>query len=386
MRYSVLSQATLLVIGLIVPIGVPAVMGLDYYGRFVALTASAFLIQRLADFPAETLIFEGDRRRLLLRSAALQSTFMAMAAVVSSWTSVRIELLFLMGLQCSSVAFSLVLSCRSDRLTLAYLATFLAAYLAALLYALGSGSSLAWAIAVPNFLALLWIPWALRAPMLVDAAAAPGQGRRLHIPVLDVALRVAAGSFVAFATLGLAVIATTDRAVDTAQIRLLGTALGFSAFLLPWPMKSLVGILQAAQLPALLRLLRYLRGTQWLALVLIGLAIGVPATSRLALCAGLSLVFLNYLVVERWNIAQGSMAGLARIALLATVAALAAFKLISTSADPVARASVSILTGCALYAVLSWKALPTQSAGRTLAAELSWVSIACAAALVWSQR
>lgn len=360
-------------------------MGLDYYGQFVAVTASAFLIQRLADFPSETLIFLGDKQQLLMRSGALQACFFVIAAGVSTFSSYQIDLVFLLGLQCSSVAFALVLSSRSDRLTFIYLSSFFMAYVAALVLALSAGKSLAFAISIPNYLALIWIPVVLRLPTLasinINDNCCPPSDR-----IADILMRVAAGSFVAFSTIGLASMATSDRSTDTAQIRLLGTALGFAAFLLPWPLKSLVGILQTANPQTIAHLRQYLRGTRFLAVLLIAASLPQQSASKYLACAGVSLLFVNFLVIERWNVAHGRLSNLARIALLATATAFASFKLLPADSDPISRSSIAILGGTAVYAALSCRSGPSVGISRQVAAETSWLSLAGALALFGSQR
>lgn len=387
MRLALLSQVVLLLIGLIVPIGVPAAMGLEYYGHFVAATASAFLVQRLADFPSETLIFAGTPRSLLLRAAALQAVFLAIAAVALAVADARIDLFFLLGLQISSVAFAMVLSCRSERLTLAYLSAFLAAYLMALVVAITSGWPLVNAISVPNYLAGLWIPVVLRLGAADAALQVPEMMSRPRSAWLDLPLRVAAGSFVAFATLGLATLPGAARAAESAQVRLLGTALGMAAFLLPWPMKSLVGVLKGAQPVMLASLLRYLLGVRVVALALVAAGAIAPVPARpFLLCAGTSLLFLNYQVVERWNVAEGRLALQACVALLATLVAFFAFRASAGHLAMLPCAVMAILLGGGVYGLCSQRLLPAPSLGRRAASGLWLSNLLAAGVLGWTQR
>lgn len=385
MRLALLSQVCLLLIGLVVPIGVPAVMGLDYYGHFVAATASAFLVQRLADFPAETLIFASTPRALLLRASVLQMIFLGAAGLLVLADGPAIDILFLLGLQISSVAFAMVLCCRSERLTLAYLSSFLFAYLVALAVAFGTGRSLAEAISVPNYLSLVWVPIVLRlrpvATSSADQQATPFWSRALDFPV-----RVAAGSFVALATLGLSALSSDANPSETAQVRLLGTALGMAAFLLPWPMKSLVGLLRTGEPDTLRRLQHYLLGTRLLAVALIVASAAVTATGPLLLCAGMCLLFLNYQVVERWNIAGGRLVAQAGVALLSTMLAYVVFRHVAAGLAVLPRSSLAIMLGCVVYGALSQWLLLRTSAGRPATTGLWSVAAAAACMLTWSHR
>lgn len=380
MRYPLISQGTLLAIGLIVPVGVPLVMGLDYYGRFVSATASAFLIQRLADFPSETLIFQGDRQLLLRRSAALQASFFVVGGLLSQFTMYKVDLVFLLGLQCSSVAFSLVLWCKNERLTLWYLASFLVVYLVALASALLGGQRLEFAISIPNYLALAWIPIVLT--LSVDRPAPPAAtGPMPRRAIIDFPLRLAAGSFFAIATLGLASLAASDTHANAAQIRLLGTALGFAAFLLPWPLKSLVGIFQSSRAQQMAMLSRYLRGTRLTAAALIAAAMWSRPLAPYLACAAVCLVFINYMVIERWNVFHGDMPALARTALVASLVTLAAFELLPGKGGPILHSSVAILLGSSAYCALSWWASSSGEARRGISAESAALSFAGALAL-----
>ena len=61
-NFALLSQITLLLISFIVPIFVPFYWGIDFYGEFVSLTAAAFLIQRISDFPLEALAYSKENK------------------------------------------------------------------------------------------------------------------------------------------------------------------------------------------------------------------------------------------------------------------------------------------------------------------------------------
>lgn len=382
--FPLISQVALLLIGLIVPVGIPALKGLDFYGQFVSATASAFLIQRLADFPGETLTFQYHRRGLLARSTALHIAFFVGAVALSTSTTYRINLTFLLGLQCSSIAFGLVIACRQERLTLMYLTTFLATYLIAITYALSSDAKLELAISIPNYASLVWIPLVLRLP---EPAQSSFDRQETAISfAFDLSLRVAGGSFIALATLGLASVVSSGPSEDAAQVRLLGTALGLAGFLLPWPLKSLIGVLQAADKHLIRRLLRYLRGARLLATLLVTASLFRPTYGPMLLSAGVTLMYLNLLVIERWNVTRIPMRSVAGTALLASVATLVSFDLQPVALHPITRSSVAILVGITAYAGLTWRNRVAPSDARVVAIGLTWMSAVCVAALLMSQK
>lgn len=218
-------------------------MGLQTYGEFVALSATAFFVQRLVDFPMETLAYSSKNEiTIFIRGFSIQLFFFIGTALFNYFDIANTNLLLLLSLQISSIAFSMVLSKRCEKLTFQYLLFFSIIYSTLIAFVIVNKISIINSLILINASTIIW--WAI--PLKVYKL----QPNHLTLSFFFISelktalLRLFVGLFSTVLTLGMPLLLSSVDAVLNAKVRLLGTIIMMSAFLLPWPLKSLISILE----------------------------------------------------------------------------------------------------------------------------------------------
>lgn len=234
-NFALLSQITLLLISFIVPIFVPFYWGIDFYGEFVSLTAAAFLIQRISDFPLEALAYSKENKaQFFITALFIQSCCFFIGLSLNLFFNKHIDLVLLGSLQISAISFSTVLRCKSEKLTFTYLVYFLFLYIAFLAAIPIYKHSLSWTISMANFFTLPWWLTLLSKSENESVTSDP-----YKVDFYDILIKFGASCFSTFFSLGIPVISNATNS-ELGEIRLSGTAMMLSGFLLPWPLKTLI--------------------------------------------------------------------------------------------------------------------------------------------------
>lgn len=236
-NFSILSQLTLLLISFIVPVFVPFYWGIEFYGEFVSLTAAVFLIQRISDFPLEALAYSKENKvQFFITALFIQSSCFLIGLIFNLFYQKNVDLTLLASLQISAISFSIVLRRKSEKLTFVYLTYFLLLYISFLAAMPIYKYSLSWSISMANFSTL---PWWLT--LLSDTDNELGNSESYKINFYDILIKFGASCFSTFFSLGIPVISHATNS-ELGEIRLSGTAMMLSGFVLPWPLKTLIHV------------------------------------------------------------------------------------------------------------------------------------------------
>lgn len=298
------NQILLLLIGLVVPVGIPLFRGVEYYGQFVTLTATAFLAQRLIDVPTEALTSRSLPTNFLALAFPLHVAMFMISLAANYLLVASIDLPLLLSLQLSTLAFARTACQHSQNKIFLYLLSFAVCYALGLASTNSLGLSLRDALVIVNCVMGVWL-------ILPVADPLPNQQFDLTIPrtTVNTYLRsftgLSAGLIATTLTVGLAALSSnTMDATGRGQVRLVGTVLGFSAFLLPIPLRSIIPMLRNSDVSFFPTIRSIVLGAQGLALcafsvsALLANSIPTPWTA-LAMAAA---CFLAQTVVERIGI------------------------------------------------------------------------------------